>query len=92
MRILRHARASNLNSFQKYKHSWIRTSNIIGNDGNNIEEKPKFVDVIENPEYRHHFHSRPHIDYLTSLGVHVNNYDNIFGVNQNKQLIAKVKV
>ena len=92
LRILRHARASNLNSFQKYKHSWIRTSNIIGNDGNNIEEKPKFVDVIENPEYRHHFHSRPHIDYLTSLGVHVNNYDNIFGVNQNKQLIAKVKV
>ena len=92
LRILRYAKATNLNSFQKYRHSWIRTSNIVGNDESDVEEKPKFIEVIEKPEYRHHFHSRPHIDYLDSLGVQVKDYNNLFGSNKNKQLIAKVKV
>lgn len=91
-KILRKAKATNLNSFIKYRHSWIRTSNVVGNQKDEIEPRPKFMETIKNEEYRDHFHSRPHLAYLSKVGVNTEEYPNVFGIMENKQMVAKVKI
>lgn len=91
LRILRQAKAANLNSFVKYRHSWIRTGQIIDNNNTKVDEPPVFKDVLENNEYQDHFHSNPHIDYLKKIGAPVKEYVNRFGT-RNSQPIARIRV
>ena len=92
VKILRVARASNLNPFIKYGHSWIKTGRSIGEVEDIIEESPVFVDMIENEMNRTHFHSLPHLDYLNSVGVYPKQYDNVFGAERNPTMIAEVNI
>lgn len=92
IKILRAAKASNLNPFQKYHHSWIRTGRSIGNKEDLIDKPPVFIDIIEKEEYRESFHSAPHLNYLYSLGVQPRQYPHLFGDERNPKMIAEVKV
>ena len=92
LKILKKAKASNLNPFRKYSHSWIKISNSVGNKDEFIEDKPQFKQVLGCSDYRDHYHSKPHINYLEEIGVKTKKYNNVFGSERNKQIIAKIKI
>ena len=92
LKILRRSRSINFGSFKKYNHAWIKTSRSIGNNGEVMNDQPVFKKVLEYDRNRHHFHSKPHLDYLNSIGVKTEKYKNLFGNQKQKKIIALMKI
>ena len=92
IKILKAAKASNLNPFVKYVHSWIKTGRSIGNMGDIIEEPPIFKAIVENNEHAQDYHSTPHLNYLNKIGIVTKKYTNLFGIERNPKMLAQVRI
>ncbi len=66
LKILKQIKSKNYNSFQKYHHYWIRTSNILDINKSVVDDKPRFIDRLDS-EFEGNFFSKPHYNYLISF-------------------------
>ncbi len=78
LKIARFCKAKNLRILEHYDHQWIRTSSIINGGGGVIENKPHFKEIIGSEYGYTNHHSKPHLQYLQSIGIDID-YPNLCG-------------
>jgi len=75
-KILFNADSLNFNACKKFGCTYFRVGSSVGSDGNIIQPAPKFINFL--PANLHGQVSRPHFEFLISVGLKVETPSNRF--------------